>query len=188
LNSAVNLSAGSYSVTVSDNGGCTASISVTLTQPDSLKVLGSITSANCETLAYGAISTSVTGGTQPYQYTWLPGGETSSGLTNVPVGNYSLTLTDATNCELLQNYEVDTIGTFLIYANPFVSTITDGMTVQIQATGAITYQWTNGGSLSCNDCENPIASPSVTTIYVVEGLNEIGCSGSALVKVIVNPV
>ena len=187
-NSAVNLSAGSYSVTVTDDGGCTASISVTLTQPDSLKVIGSVTNANCKTSTYGAISTSVTGGAQPYQYAWLPNGETSSSLTNVAVGNYSLTITDANNCELLQNFEVDTIGSISIFADPFVSTISDGMTVQIQVTGALTYQWTNGGSLSCNDCENPIASPSVTTIYVVEGFNEIGCSGSALVKVIVNPV
>jgi gliding motility-associated-like protein len=186
--SAINLSLGTYSITVTDDGGCTASISVTLTQPDSLKVLGSVTSPNCETSAFGAISTSVTGGTQPFQYAWLPGGETSSGLTSIPAGNYSLTLTDANDCELIKAFEVETIGTFTIYADPFVSTISDGMTVQIQATGALTYQWTNGESLSCNDCENPIASPSVTTVYVVEGFNEIGCSGNALVKVNVNPV
>ena len=186
--SAANLSVGIYLVTVTDDGGCTASLSVTLTQPDSLKILGSITNANCETLTYGAISTTETGGTQPYQFTWMPGGETSSSLTNIQVGNYTLTVTDANDCELQQDFEVDTVGTFSIFADPFVTTITDGMTVEIQATGAITYQWTNGETLSCNDCENPIASPSETTIYVVEGFNEIGCSGNSLVKVIVNPV
>ncbi len=188
VDSAVNLSAGTYSITVTDDGGCTSSLTIILTQPDSLKILGAVTSVDCEALSYGAISTEVTGGTQPFLYSWLPAGETTSNLSNALVGISTLSVTDTNGCSIIQEFEVDTVGTFSVFVEPFVTVISDGMEVQLQASGALIYQWTNGGTLSCTDCENPIASPSETSLYIVEGFNELGCSGNSLAKVIVNPV
>lgn len=56
------------------------------------------------------------------------------------------------------------------------STICLGAAIQLNATGATTYQWlapTN--NLSCTNCANPVASPTVTTTYVVRGTSAFGC-------------
>jgi len=58
-----------------------------------------------------------------------------------------------------------------------------GDVVTLQPNGGYSYSWYPEGSLSCLDCENPDASPTVTTIYCVEGYNEFGCADTSCVKV-----
>ena len=47
-------------------------------------------------------------------------------------------------------------------------TICVGESVPLLATGGLDYAWSPGGSLSCNECPNPIALPAQTTTYVVQ--------------------
>ncbi|CAN5177672.1 hypothetical protein BH09BAC1_BH09BAC1_01170 [soil metagenome] len=54
------------------------------------------------------------------------------------------------------------------------------------ATG-VTYAWSPSAGLSCTNCQNPVASPSLTTVYTVTANYPDGCSGSDDVKVTVNP-
>ena len=44
-----------------------------------------------------------------------------------------------------------------------------GDTVQLQATGALAYQWAPAAGLSCATCSNPLAFPDITTKYFVTG-------------------
>jgi len=55
-------------------------------------------------------------------------------------------------------------------------TIKTGDTVHLNANDAITYSWSPASSLSCSDCPDPVASPSVTTTYTVTGTDDAGCS------------
>ncbi len=56
------------------------------------------------------------------------------------------------------------------------STICLGQSVQLNATGANTYLWLPpANNLSCTTCPNPIASPTVTTNYLVRGTTAFGC-------------
>jgi gliding motility-associated-like protein len=71
---------------------------------------------------------------------------------------------------------------------PEFATINQGETVQILASGATTYSWTPTNGLSCTDCPNPIASPSLTTTYIVTGTDGAGCSGTATVTIFVTQV
>ncbi len=48
-------------------------------------------------------------------------------------------------------------------------TICTGGSTQLQATGANSYTWSPSTGLSCTNCPNPVASPTVTTTYVVTG-------------------
>jgi gliding motility-associated-like protein len=76
----------------------------------------------------------------------------------------------------------DTVGaSVVIYPTPEVVTTPDfalckGQTAFINTTGATKYEWTPSTGLSCNTCPNSIASPIVTTNYVVAGFNSFGCA------------
>ncbi|MCD6013883.1 MAG: hypothetical protein K0Q79_3745 [Flavipsychrobacter sp.] len=94
------LSAGSYSYTVTDANGCTATTSGSITHPSAALIVSataanvSCNSANGGNHSNGSIATSVSGGTASYSYSWS-GGASPSGLS---IGTYSVTVTDAQGC------------------------------------------------------------------------------------------
>ena len=65
-------------------------------------------------------------------------------------------------------------------------TICLGSSVQLQASGAVSYVWTPAASLSCANCASPTATPTVTTPYIVTGTNG-AASVSDTIVVFVNP-
>ena len=103
-----NLAAGSYSVIVSDNNGCTKNQSFVVTQPTVLtnSVTQSIYSGNtnisCPGGTDGYINLLPAGGTSPYSYSWS-NLDTSQNITGLSAGSYTCTVTDANNCTSLAN-------------------------------------------------------------------------------------
>jgi len=113
----IQISAGTYSVTVTDQNSCTASASFTATEPDAL----ALTINKGDVLCVGgtaSVSANVTGGTPPYSYLWSNGATTQT--VNLPVGNFSVTVTDANGCAISQSFEVK-----LLTCNGF-TTVTQG--------------------------------------------------------------
>jgi len=95
------LSAGIYSLTVSDINNCSETVSFTLTDPQILTSSLSIRDVTCFGLNDGSIDVSVNGGVPPYTYSWTGGtstGATSQDLIGIGPGNYALTITDAVGC------------------------------------------------------------------------------------------
>ncbi|MBI3501509.1 MAG: gliding motility-associated C-terminal domain-containing protein [Bacteroidetes bacterium] len=92
------LCAGTYSITVTDSKGCTAASSITVNSPAALVPNLSSTGVLCFGQCNGSVSSSPTGGTSPYTYSWMPGGCTSSSCSGLCAGTYTLTLTDANGC------------------------------------------------------------------------------------------
>jgi len=91
------LCAGSYTVTVTDANGCTQTTIINITQPQPLSANVSATSSSCG-LCTGSASVSVFGGTSPYAYFWLPSGGTNPTATNLCLGTYTCSITDAQGC------------------------------------------------------------------------------------------
>ncbi|MBC8046549.1 MAG: choice-of-anchor L domain-containing protein [Fimbriimonadaceae bacterium] len=53
-----------------------------------------------------------------------------------------------------------------------------GESIEISASGAVTYLWTPAATLDIPDISHPTATPIVTTTYFVTGANEIGCTST----------
>ncbi len=159
---AVLLATGSYSVTVTDNNGCTATGSGNVGVSCNLTVdLGNDTA-----VCFGVFNfnPTVAGGTGPYSYIWSTGETTGTIVTSNP-GAYILTVTDINGCS-----ETDTL--VLSDANPAAgitddTTICLGASLQLLATGGTSYDWT-GGAVSNNFIADPTTTPTLTSLYFVE--------------------
>ena len=86
--------AGTYTVTISDDNGCTSTSSLTITEPTAL-VASTIVDSNvtCNAGSDGGATASATGGTAPYTYAWSNATTTAS-ITGLVAGTYTVTITD----------------------------------------------------------------------------------------------
>ncbi len=142
--------AGTYTVTVTNNFGCSATASVSITQPlAALTLTANPSDAVCGQ-SNGTASVTATGGAGGYTYLWNTGGNTQT-LNNVAAGNYSVTVLDANQCSAV------TVMT--------INNSTSNLSVTVQGTNAScglqngsaaaianspnfngTYSWSNGGN------------------------------------------
>jgi len=86
-----NLPIGSYTVNVTDNSGCTASATVTITQPPQLSISGAQTDVLCNGQCTGSATVTPGGGTPPYSYAWTPSGGNGSSAGALCAGSYTAT-------------------------------------------------------------------------------------------------
>lgn len=99
------LSAGVYSVLVSDNANCSSTTSVTITEPTALNLSGIVQNIQCAGDGNGMVDITVSGGTSGYNYLWSNGSSTQD-LSNINGNNYSVTVTDANGCTISDSYSV----------------------------------------------------------------------------------
>ncbi|HEU4788642.1 MAG TPA: SprB repeat-containing protein, partial [Flavobacterium sp.] len=93
---ATGLAAGSYTVTVTDANGCTATRNYTITQPSVISTTsGSQTNVSCNGGTNGTASVSPSGGTPGYTYSWSPSGGNAATATGLAAGSYTVTVIDA---------------------------------------------------------------------------------------------
>ncbi len=91
------LSAGNYQVTVTDALGCDTTMSALIGPPGPIAIVElSATNESCLGDGDGTASVSVSGGTQPYAYTWSTG-DTGPSI-SATSGTYSVSITDANGC------------------------------------------------------------------------------------------
>lgn len=95
---ATGLCADTYTITITDNTGCSVQEVVVINEPQPITISMAITDVSCEGGSDGAIDLTVSGGTPPYTYTWFPSGQTTEDLNNIPAGTYSVVVTDANGC------------------------------------------------------------------------------------------
>lgn len=102
-----NLQPGTYTVTVTDNGGMMTSETFMITEPTPLQPSSTATNTTTQTSGDGTISLNVTGGTAPYTYDWSTG-QTTANISGLAPGQYDVTITDANNCTVLTSRIIGT--------------------------------------------------------------------------------
>lgn len=63
-----------------------------------------------------------------------------------------------------------------------------GQSAQLNATGGTAYQWSPSSGLNNPGINNPVATPSATTSYIVQVTDQYGCKNNDTVQVVVNPL
>jgi len=122
----VGVLAGTYSVTITDNNGCTSTSSTIITEPALLVATTSLTNdVSCAGLSDGAASVSVSGGTSPYTYIWINSATTAS-IVGVLAGTYSVTVSDQQGCGTTGSIAV---GTVVDVTDPDISDCPANITV-----------------------------------------------------------
>ena len=103
--SSINLTTGTYDVTVSDANGCVLTASVSLIDPDAQSLTSVSSSVTCS-YDLGDVAVIVAGGTAPFVYAWS-NGSTDSNQTSLAVGTYNVVVTDAAGCVRLTTADVN---------------------------------------------------------------------------------
>jgi hypothetical protein len=94
--------AGTYSIFAQDASACLTSTIINIVQPPALTLTALTQSVACFGQCTGASTANVSGGAAPYGYTWTPGviiGQGTPTVSSLCAGNYTLSVTDASNCE-----------------------------------------------------------------------------------------
>lgn len=180
------LSAGSYSVTVTDSLGCNASLSAVISEPDPMVISAEITPEICQN---GEGSIWVETDSDPeVEFLWLHNDETTAHLQNLVAGTYSVQATNAVGCIDSALFVVPATGEFWVEILPDFAEIIGGDSTQIITEISpdsldVIYIWDPSEGLSCSDCPDPVASPDSTTSYSLTVISEQGCEARADLRI-----
>ena len=102
------LAAGLYPVTVTDSNGCSLDLQVNVPNagaPPVIDTVDAVSWTGCAEDNGGQIMPAISGGTGPYSYAWSSG-DTTTMLSSLPAGTYTLTVTDGLGCASSAAFQV----------------------------------------------------------------------------------
>ncbi|MBN4052457.1 SprB repeat-containing protein, partial [Sphingobacteriaceae bacterium AH-315-L07] len=144
------LCAGSYTATITDANGCQVDASVVIIEPTVLSISTTGTNATCNGVCDGQASSTPSGGTVAYSYSWN-NGSTTQNLSSLCVGNYTVTLRDANGCEATASVAITTpnpLSVTLTGTNLLCNAVCIGAADAAPSggTAGYTYSWSNGST------------------------------------------
>ena len=173
--------AGNYCLTITDEfNGCTTTFCVEVFQAETPAINLSGMDLLCAGDGNGSINSQVTKGSEPFNYNWS-NGATSADLNGLSGGVYTLALTDAANCQVIETYEIlepEELTLMMTGTDETGSNFNDG-TISTTVTGGVepyTYIWSNGS-----------ASPNLTNlspgVYELTLTDANGCQTAGLLSI-----
>lgn len=180
---ALNLCAGIYTVTITDNSGCESVETIPVSNIDGPTATATVIDASCNTACDGSATVSITGGTAPYTILWDdPSAQTDSTATGLCAGIYNATITDANGCEFIVQVEVHE-PTPISLSQVVATDATcaggcDGSATIIPSGGTLpyTYSWSSGGTA---DTETGLCAGT----YTVTITDANGCQAQQTVTI-----
>jgi hypothetical protein len=174
-----NLTAGTYTVTVSDATGCSSTATTNVNAAGSLSITMTGTNAACG-IANGTVTATPTSGTAPFRYLWSNGATTQT-VGVLPAGTYNVTVTDASGCTAIGQKSITQTSSFDVALDARNVACNGGTDGQISAmvmggSAPYTYRWSNGGSVAV------LANLTATT-YTVTVTDASGCTAIKSVEI-----
>ncbi len=179
---AINLSAGTYTVTVTDAKGCTTPINVVITQPTILTAaISGSTNVSCNAGSNGTATVTPSGGTGPYSYLWNSSpAQTTATAVNLPVGMYTATVTDSKGCTVVS------AGVSIIQPTPLTVSVSPSALISCNSSITISSS-ASGGTGNYSTLWNNGATTSSITVntgtYIATITDDNGCTATNSVSV-----
>lgn len=174
-----NLTAGTYSVTVTDANGCTAVDQVTVSGTSNLSVSATGVAVKCFNGNNGSATATATGATGTVTYQWSNGG-TNQTISNLSAGTYFVTVTDqGSGCTAFTSAFVSQptqLSVTVTSVNGQCNTLGSATAVASGGTPGYTYAWSNGGTGSTISNLN-------TGAYAVTATDANGCAVMGMTSV-----
>jgi len=186
------MSAGNYSVTVTDFLNCSTFQTYTINEPDDLTLALVPTNISCFGANDGTIDLTVSGGTFPYTYDWTIGGidyATHEDLSFLKPGTYSITVTDANGCTVSGSIGVTQPAT-VKGTNTSIDAVCNGDSngsIDVTPEGGIlpyTYSWTGPGGYTATTQD---ISGLAFGLYELQITDANGCTFGPLQEFINQP-
>ena len=175
---ATNLIAGPYTVTVTSAVGCTITNVVNITQPTPITVSTTTVSATCS-LLNGSATANPSGGVGPYTYLWS-NGQTTQTASGLGAGSYTVTVTGVGGCTATATATVSTTGSITASAvgtnvSCFGGNNGTATATGVGGSGPYTYLWSNGQTTQTT-------TGLVAGTYTVT-VTSAGCTATATVTI-----
>ena len=185
-----NLAPGAYTVTVTDENGCTAVAEADIIEPGELTLSLEVVDVICHGDATGVITITADGGTPPFEYS--ADGinfQSDPALTGLTAGSYQAIVRDSRGCIFSQDAVISEPLPLIVEAGEN-QTIDLGYTADLRGIVSppfkpVTLTWMPSETLSCPDCLDPTASPFQTTTYFLTAVDDAGCTALDSVTIIV---
>jgi hypothetical protein len=178
---ATNLSVGINTLYVTDANNCQISQNFPILQPPAILLNSNMDSVNCSGTNSGALSVTASGGTGSLSYSWNTGA-LGQNLNNVSVGNYTIFVTDANNCQISQTLTMleplPLQLSPLVLSNACNNTATGSAQISVSGgTAPYIFSWNNGQN-------TPIATNLAAGNYTVFVTDAKGCKKSASISIV----
>lgn len=165
------LTAGTYTVLVTDANGSTATLSVIVTEPAVLAATGTQMNEPCNGNSLGEIDLSITGGTSPFSYVWS-NSATTQDINGLSAGTYSVLVTDAHGCTTTANFtitEPDVLNTVATKDNDVICNGMNNGSATAHATGGTTpysFLWDDANAQTDSNAVN--LAPGTYNVLVTD--------------------
>lgn len=148
---ATDLSAGVYYVTVTDNIGCSSDFAVSITNPAPIVPSISTTESTCGASTGTATASVVSGGTAPYTYYWSPGAASTAAISNLTYGTYTVSINDSNGCQITKTATISDVNSATVDLDTVVNVSCNGgangaVYIDVAGTATYTYSWSNGAT------------------------------------------
>jgi len=176
-NTETGLSSGTVYVTTSDNQGCSVTDTIQITNPDSMSLVLTHTSASCNT-ADGTATANVAGGNAPYGYFWSVNNQTTQTADSLPGGMVSVVVMDSNGCTVSGSINIDTVNihTAVAGADPTTGIAPLNVNFSNNSQNTTTYFWDFGdGNTSTDFAPTHTYLENGTYVVVLTSINSGGC-------------